>query len=147
MRALTGALVMVCAGLLYGMCSPAARADKWNQKTIVKVNAPVDIAGRVLEPGTYVFKLMDSQSDRNIVQIWTAHERHLVDTILAIPTYRDEPTGKTVFRLDERPSESPEALTAWFYPGENYGHEFPGQTNWAEGKIHGSEAGAMKGGK
>jgi hypothetical protein len=27
-------------------------------------------------------------------------------------------------KFEERPSDQPEALQAWFYPGENYGHEF-----------------------
>ena len=45
-------------------------------------------------------------------------------TLLAIPDYRLKPTGKTVITFSERPAASPEALRAWFYPGDNYGHEF-----------------------
>src|ERR1700752_1900874 len=44
--------------------------------------------------------------------------------ILAIPDYRLQPTGKTVTKFSERPSGTPEAIRAWFYPGDNYGHEF-----------------------
>jgi LPXTG-motif cell wall-anchored protein len=29
-----------------------------------------------------------------------------------------------VITFDERPVGSPEAIKAWFYPGDNYGHEF-----------------------
>jgi hypothetical protein len=49
---------------------------------------------------------------------------HLLATILAIPDYRLQPAGKTVIKFEERPSNQPEALEAWFYPGDNYGHEF-----------------------
>jgi hypothetical protein len=103
---------------------PNAKADAWNKKTVVTFSAPVEIPGQVLPAGTYVFKLADSQSDRHIVQIYNKDENHLYATILAVPDYRLEPTGKTVITFEERASASPEALRAWFYPGDNFGHEF-----------------------
>jgi hypothetical protein len=45
-------------------------------------------------------------------------------TILAIPNYRLQPTGKTVFQYWEVPAGEPRALRAWFYPGDNFGQEF-----------------------
>ena len=45
-------------------------------------------------------------------------------TILAIPNYRLQPTGKTVFTFWETPPGQPKALRAWFYPGDNFGQEF-----------------------
>ena len=130
MRALAGALVVVCAGLLYAVCTPTARADEWNHKTIVTINEPIEVPGRVLEPGKYVFQLMNSQDDRNIVQIWSAHRMHLLDTVLAVPAYRYHVTGRTIFRLDERPSGTPEAIGEWFYPGEHYGDQFVYNYKW-----------------
>src|SRR4029077_17402605 len=38
--------------------------------------------------------------------------------------YRLQPTGDTVMKFSERPGDSPEALRAWFYPGDNFGQEF-----------------------
>jgi hypothetical protein len=78
----------------------------------------------VLPAGTYVFKILDSQTDRHIVQIFNADETQIYATILAIPNYRLKVTGKTVVTFRERPAGQPEALRAWFYPGENYGEEF-----------------------
>ena len=104
--------------------APAARADEWDKLTVMTFNEPVEIPGKFLPAGTYVFKLADSDSDRNIVQIFTQDQKHLVATILAIPDYRPEPAGKTIITFEERPSGSPEALHSWFYPGENYGVEF-----------------------
>jgi len=77
-----------------------------------------------LQAGTYWFTLANSESDRNVVQIWDADRIHLVTTILAIPDYRLKPTGKTVIHFEERPSGSAEAIHSWFYPGANYGEEF-----------------------
>jgi hypothetical protein len=78
----------------------------------------------VLPAGTYVFKIMDSQSDRHIVQIFSKDEKTVYATILAIPNYRLKPTDKTVITFRERPAGEPEALRAWFYPGRNWGEEF-----------------------
>jgi len=107
-----------------------ARADEHNEKTVVTFSGPVEIPGvhlkgwGVLPAGTYVFKLVDSQSDRNIVQIFSADETTVYATILAIPNYRLKATGKTVVTFRERPAGQPEALRAWFYPGRNWGQEF-----------------------
>jgi LPXTG-motif cell wall-anchored protein len=105
--------------------SPSVKADEWNKETVVTFSAPFEIPGGVVLPaGTYVFKLMDSQSDRNIVQIFSQDKMHLYATILAIPNYRLRSTDKTVMSFGERAAGSPEAIRAWFYPGNNWGQEF-----------------------
>ena len=78
----------------------------------------------MLPAGTYVFKILDSQSDRHIVQIFSKDEKTIYATILAIPNYRLKATDKTVITFSERPAGQPEALRAWFYPGRNWGEEF-----------------------
>jgi hypothetical protein len=130
MRALKGALLVVCAGLLLAAVSPAARADEWNEKTFVRVYEPVEVPGHVLVPGRYVFELANLEADRDVVQIWNRYKTHLIATIMAIPTYRMDSTGRTVFRLEERMSNNPEAIKKWFYPGNNYGLEFVYQYRW-----------------
>jgi hypothetical protein len=110
--------------------APGAKADDWNNKTVMTFSAPVEIPGvhlkgwGVLPAGTYVFKLLDSAADRHIVQIFNADETQCYATILAIPDYRFRATGKTVVTFRERPAGEPEALRAWFYPGKNWGDEF-----------------------
>ena len=116
-------MTFVCLALL-GAVLPRAKADEWNQKTVFTFSGPVEIPGQVLSPGTYVFKLMDSQSDRNIVQVFNKKENHLYGTFLTIPDYRLKPRGKTIITFEERAAGSPEAVKAWFYPGDNYGHQF-----------------------
>lgn len=107
-----------------GATFPVARANEWNQKTVFTFADPVEIPGQVLLPGTYVFKLADSASDRNIVQVFNKNENHLYGTFLAIPDYRMKPAGKPIITFEERAAGSPAAVKAWFYPGENYGHDF-----------------------
>jgi hypothetical protein len=67
---------------------------------------------------------LDSLSDRHIVQIFNADESHHFATILAIPNYRLKATDKTVITFAERAAGEPQALKAWFYPGDNSGQEF-----------------------
>ncbi|MGA6984103.1 MAG: hypothetical protein WBZ11_21295 [Candidatus Sulfotelmatobacter sp.] len=117
-------VAMASVGLLGFALSPSARADEWNKKTVMTVNEPFQVPNQVLPAGTYVIKLLDSQSDRHIVQIFNKDGSHLFTTILAIPNYRIQPTGKTVFTFWETPPGQPKALRAWFYPGDNFGQEF-----------------------
>src|SRR5579883_2229633 len=100
------------------MFSSTASAQPSNRKTTVTFNQPVEIPGvdaQVLPAGTYVFKLLDSQTDRHIVQIFNKDETHIYSTILAIPNYRLKATDKTVMTFRERAVGDPEAIRAWFY--------------------------------
>jgi hypothetical protein len=118
--ALTFILVLLGA-VLVGQ----ARADQWNKKTILVFSHPIEVPGNMVLPaGKYVFKLHDSMSYRHIVQIWNEDETKLLTTILAIPNYRLEPTGETFIEFHERPGIQPQALRAWFYPGDQFGQEF-----------------------
>jgi hypothetical protein len=116
--------------LMWAVFSPGAKADDWNRKTTMTFSGPVEIPGvhlkgwAVLPAGTYVFKILDSSSDRHIVQIFNKDETEVYATILAIPNYRLRATDKTVVTFRERPAGEPEALRAWFYPGRNWGEEF-----------------------
>jgi len=115
--------IVACACLLASML-PQAKADDWDQKTTFTFSGPVEIPGQVLSAGTYVFKLADSASDRSVVQVFNQDQNHFYGTFLTIPDYRLKPAGKPIITFDERAAGSPEAVRAWFYPGENYGHEF-----------------------
>ena len=130
MKIFKAATTACCLALMGAALTTIARADAYNEKTVITFSGPVEIPGvhlkgwGVLPAGTYVFKLVDSQSDRHIVQIFSADEKTVYATILAIPNYRLKVTGKTVITFRERPAGEPEALRAWFYPGKNWGEEF-----------------------
>ena len=107
--------------------SATASAQFANKKTTVTFNEPVEIPGvnaQVLPAGVYVFRLLDSLSDRHIVQVFNKDESHIYATILAIPNYRLRATDKTVMTFAERAAGDPQAIRAWFYPGDNWGQEF-----------------------
>lgn len=118
------ALVIASASLVAATLAPTARADQWDKRTILTVNEPIQVPGQVMEPGKYVMKLLDSPSNRHIVQIFNGNGMHLITTVLAIPNYRLEPTGNSQFLFWETAPGQPKALRAWFYPGDNFGQEF-----------------------
>src|SRR5712692_6706298 len=99
-----------CMALMGAMLAPSAKVDDWNRKTVITFSGPVEIPGvhlkgwGVLPAGTYVFKILDSQSDRHIVQIFNKDQTTVYATILAIPNYRLKATDKTVMTFRERPA-------------------------------------------
>ena len=124
METMKAALCLLAVTFVGATVLSSARADTWDKKTVVTFNQAVEVPGKVLPAGTYTLKLLDSLSDRHIVQIFSADGSQIITTILAINNYRLEPTGETVMKCSERPGDSPEALRAWFYPGDNFGQEF-----------------------
>jgi hypothetical protein len=110
--------------LLGATLAPGARADESNKKTVMTFSQPIEIPGQILPAGTYTFVLLDSPADRHIVQIFNADGSQIITTVLAINNYRLKPTGDTVVKFAERSGDNPEALKAWFYPGDNFGQEF-----------------------
>ena len=109
------------------LMSTPAMADEWNKRTELEFSAPVEIPGHILAAGKYVFQILNSPSDRNIVQIFAVDadgKENLIATIPAIPDYRLETPDKTLINFEERRAGAPEAIHSWFYPGENTGWEF-----------------------
>jgi LPXTG-motif cell wall-anchored protein len=125
MKILKTALVVLALSLLSTFFVPGVRADEWDKKTLITFSQPFEIpGGKILPAGTYTFSLLNSPSDRHIVQIFNADGTQLFATVLAINNYRFTATGKTVMTFSERPADAPDALKAWFYPNNNWGQEF-----------------------
>jgi len=102
----------------------AAHADEADQATTITFSQPIQIPGQVLPAGTYLFKLANSDTERNIVQIFNADRTVLYATVQTIATERQEPTGDTVVALAEQEVGQPDVLLRWFYPGNETGNEF-----------------------
>jgi hypothetical protein len=116
----TGMLCLTLFGATFFV--PKVRADESDMKTIMTVNEPIQVPGKVLPAGTYVLKLEDP-NDRTLVGIYNADEMHLIATVRGIPDYRATTPENAILQIENQP-EGPEALKAWFYPGYNSGVEF-----------------------
>src|SRR5437016_6856363 len=102
----------------------AAHADESNQATTITFSQPIQIPGTDFARRTYSFKLLDSNSDPNVVQIFNSDQTHLYATLQTVATERQDSTGDTAITLAEQGGGKPDALLKWFYPGRDTGHEF-----------------------
>src|SRR5437868_5236918 len=118
-------MIIPLLGLFGAGLAPGLRADEWDKQTYIAVSQPLQIEETVLAKGKYVLRLIDSDSDRHVVRIYDANDFQLKAIILAIPTYRLEPTGTTQLSVSEAEPNQPAILRSWFYPGDNAGLEFP----------------------
>jgi len=115
-------LALAAAILRLGAAEPA-------KQTPFSTNEPLEVPGMMLAAGHYVFRLIEPQPQRNVlqvfetVQLWSADETHLLSTMLTMPNYDLPTTDKTVFSFFERGPKQPKALRIWFAPGRNYGQE------------------------
>lgn len=124
MKIVRTVLALAALSLLGTLFVPGVRADDRDKKTVITFSQPFEIpGGKVLPAGTYTFQLLDS-ADRNVVEIFNADGTQIIATILAINNYRLVPTGETVIKFSERAGDRPDALKAWFYPGNSWGQEF-----------------------
>lgn len=99
-----------------------------DKRTVLTVNQPMQVTDRLLQPGTYVFVLVGGHSDRytdlNTVEIFNGDQSRVIDTVVAVPSYRTAPTSKSQFTFWETPPGTARALRDWYYPGDNFGREF-----------------------
>jgi len=120
-------LPLLVAAVFFALSfTPVAIADRWYKKTIVTFDQDVEIPGQVLPAGTYVFKLYRCNSDRSIVQVWTAREKQLLATLITVGDSYPNPSGDPYFVLDMTGTDEgyPPTLVSWFFAGENDGREF-----------------------
>ncbi len=112
-------LVLGCVAFL-----PAAHADEWNQMTKFTFSGPIEIPHAVLPAGTYWFVLATGPAQRNVVRIFNSDRSRQYATLITLPTIRSQSTDRTEVTFAERPSNKPDALLTWYYPGRLTGHEF-----------------------
>src|SRR5207253_570949 len=89
------------------------------------INHPFEVPGMVLQPDTpYVIRLLDSPSNRNVVQVYNDDQTQMLTMFMAISDERLEPPDKTLFTFIETQPGFPLPMKEWFYPGRLRGLEF-----------------------
>ncbi len=102
----------------------AAQDNSWNQRTYFTFSAPIELPGKTLPAGTYLFRIADSPSNRHIVQVFDKDEKNILATLLAIPAQRLEASDQPEVRFLEVAANQPPAIRTWWFPGRTTGHEF-----------------------
>jgi hypothetical protein len=96
-----------------------------DQRTYFTFSAPFELPGnKTLPAGRYTFRVLDSPSNRHIVQILNAEGTQIQATMLAIPAQRQDPPSEPEIRFMESAANMPPAVKTWWYPGRTIGHEF-----------------------
>ena len=117
---------MVYAAVLAALAAPIASGQTWNvnKTTFLTFSGPVQVPGASLPAGTYMFRLADSMSHRQVIQIRDKDGSRLFTTALSVPNQAAKPKDDPYVMFLETPSGQPGAIKAWFYPGERTGYEF-----------------------
>src|SRR5258708_39398195 len=107
-------MLAVLVGLTSFLASsgPATRADEWDKATKVTFSDPVQVPGKVLQAGTFVFRVLGGQGNRHIVPIYKGDHTAPISTGMGIPNERLQPTHTTGVVFHERPAGPPPGLGA-----------------------------------
>jgi hypothetical protein len=103
----------------------AIAQEPLDQRTYFTFSAPFELpGGKVLPAGKYTFRIVDSPSNRHVVQVLSDDGKQMHATILAIPAQRQDPPDDPEVRFMETVANAPPAVKTWWYPGRTIGHEF-----------------------
>ena len=113
----------IAAAALIATATPAQA--QWQNKSTMEFSEPVMVPGHTLQPGTYVFDLMEVKPTLHTIRIMNEDESKTIAIVQAVPQKRmDMEQGASELKFRNTPAGSAPALKAWYYPGTRYGHEF-----------------------
>src|SRR5438876_8849224 len=128
MRSLNKGTVVIFGCFVLGLVlfgPQLLRGDEWNLATKFTVSHPFEVPGTVLQPNTpYVIRLLDSPSNRTVVQVYNEDQTHMIAMFMGISDQRLQPADETVFTFIETQPGFPLPIKEWFYPGRLTGLEF-----------------------
>ena len=100
--------LIIAFAVFFELAAPSA--DESDQATTITFSEPIQIPGQVLPAGSYLFKLIDSDTDRNIVQVFNTDRTVLYATLPTIATDRQEPAEDTMLTLARPEAGGPSVL-------------------------------------
>lgn len=118
MNVLSKLAVLGAIGLLFTLASAPSGASPIPEASYLRVDEPLDVGGTILEPGTYVIRVLPSISNRNILQVTNEEMTKVFATVLSVP----HPLPATVeqeytkFVFYPASGNAPRALRTWYAP-------------------------------
>lgn len=109
------ALLLLFSALLW------ASTDE--EVTVFSFAAPIAVPGKILPAGKYLFKL-DQREELNVVKIESPDERKVFGIFLVKPDYSSQVPKKPGLIFESRGAGAPQAIRAWFIPGDKYANKF-----------------------
>jgi hypothetical protein len=91
--------------------------------TVFNFTAPIEVPGKILPAGKYLFKL-DQHEELNVVKIESPDEQRVYGVFLVKPDYSLQAPKNPGLVFEPGHGGAPRAIKAWFYPGDKFGYEF-----------------------
>jgi hypothetical protein len=119
------ASIVLVFGLLGALLVPVAKADGLDDlHMIVTVNNAVEIPGRVLAPGTYMWRFTDLEHQHLQVLALDGNNVKPVGIFRMLPVSRADVPNDVQFDFAKTDAGSPQRISGFFYPGLTKGYEF-----------------------
>src|SRR5580658_6818825 len=106
MKRISALSIATPIALLLIAAAPSVFSDEHDKKTDVTISEPVQVPGAVLQPGKYMFILLNSESDRHIIEVKSEDGSKLYSMSFATAATRVVPTSDVVLTFYEMPEGS-----------------------------------------
>jgi hypothetical protein len=119
-------IVLACAAAMFATVNvrPASAQGPIDARTEFTFNAPVELPGVTLPPGTYVFRFVDATTGRRVMQVLAKASNKTYGLFMTIMAQRPKASDVAELRFLETPAGKPAAVKTWWYPGNSIGREF-----------------------
>lgn len=115
----------VCGiAILAALTAGVARAQTFDKRTVFTFNQPIALPGVTLPAGEYLFRIVDTDSSRKVIQVLSGDGKTPYAMLHSIPDIRRDASSNPEIRFMETAKGHPNAVKTWWYPHETIGYEF-----------------------
>lgn len=112
----------------------AQGATPVQRNTKINISEATEVAGTVLQPGTYTLKVLDFTGGKVQVQVSDENDKNIITTVIAERLRRNLDTNQQQSQQTQftyTTANGHPALATWFYPGDEWGEKFmTGKATW-----------------
>lgn len=94
------------------------------QETVFTFRTPVAVPGKVLPAGKYLFRVAQSGSEINVVEIKNPAETKSYGLFLVKPEFHVRLPKNSTLIFEKQTAGGPEAIKAWYFQGSKYLNDF-----------------------
>src|SRR5262245_10708307 len=106
------------------MTAAVAQAQPEDKRTYFTFNRPIALPGATLPAGRYLFRIVDADTSRKVVQVLSGDGKRPIAMMNTITDERSKAAKDPEVSFIETPRDAPSAVKTWWYPGERVGYEF-----------------------
>ena len=111
-------VVLVCA------LASGANAFTSDKRTYFTFNQPVALPGMTLPAGTYMFRIANPDTSRNVIQVANKQGTESYALLHTVQATRPDAPKDSEIRFRETAAGAPPAVGSYWYMGERNGYEF-----------------------